>query len=315
MHAAVVHEWGAPLDVVKYEETAEPLVGPDTALVEVAAAGVNPVDWKILTGGMAAYVPTHLPLIPGWDMAGTVVMPGPTLPWLKPGDRVAAYAREDHIEFGTFAERKAVHERAIAKVPDNVGLDIAGALPLVGLTALQALDAVDVSAGDSVLIHNASGGVGTIALQLAVLRGATVAGTTSPSNNARLEARGATPVDYHHLVEDAKRVSPNGFDVIVDLIGGEAVDATQDLLKPGGRIVSIADPLTRLAGMGFVTRYWFVRPDGPGLAGLLDLVSRGDLAVDIAARYPLTQAAQALEENRTGHTSRKILIAVDSDLL
>ena len=144
MHAAVVHEWGAPLDVVKYEETAEPLVGPDTALVEVAAAGVNPVDWKILTGGMAAYVPTHLPLIPGWDMAGTVVMPGPTLPWLKPGDRVAAYAREDHIEFGTFAERKAVHERAIAKVPDNVGLDIAGALPLVGLTALQALDAVDV---------------------------------------------------------------------------------------------------------------------------------------------------------------------------
>ncbi len=127
--------------MVEVEDVEQPLVGPDAVLVEVAAAGVNPVDWKIVSGGLQGAIPTHLPMILGWDVAGTVTAVGPAITDVAVGDRVAAYARKDSVEHGTFAEQVAVPRRALAIIPSGVELAVAGALPLAGLTAEQLLDA------------------------------------------------------------------------------------------------------------------------------------------------------------------------------
>lgn len=219
---------------------------------------------------------------------------------------MAAYARKDHIQHGTYAELTAVREQAVAPVPDEVDLAHAGALPLAGLTAEQVLDATDVTAGDSVLVHAAAGGVGSFAVQLAALRGARVLGTASEANHDYLRALGAEPVTYGaQLVHNVRDVAPDGVDVVLDLVGGDALAATPLLLAEGGRLASIieADTVNRLGG-----RYVFVRPDGPMLARLLQLVAQGSLRVEIAARFPLDHAGAALEENKSGHTRGKIVV-------
>ncbi len=314
MRAAFIKSFGAPLDVVEVGEQPEPLVGPDVVVVDVAATSVNPVDWKVIAGYLQGAFPHHLPLIVGWDVAGTVSAVGPAVTTVAVGDRVAAYDREDEVEFGTFAERVSVPERAIAKVPDSLPLDIAAAVPLAGLTAEQLLDAAAVKAGDLVLVHAASGGVGSFAVQLAALRGAEVIGTASPANHDALRRLGATPVAYgENLVTDVLGVAAGGVDVIIDLAGAEALAATPQLLKRGGRVASIVDAQgvkTIAAQHGFEGHYVFVRPDAAMLARLLGLVAAGKLVVDIAGRYSLDQAAQALEANRQGHTRGKIVVTV-----
>ncbi len=312
MRAAVVREWGRPADVVHIEQVGEPVVGPDAVLVQVACASVNPVDWKIVAGGLQGAYPHHRPLIPGWDVAGTVLATGPAVTSVAPGDRVAAYARKDHVQNGTFAERVAVPDRAVAPVPHGVPDDVAAALPLAGLTAMQAIDAVEVAPPDTVLVLNATGGVGGIAVQLAQLRGARVLGSASPARLEGLAARGVEPVDYADLEPGVRAVAPDGVDVVVDLIGGESLTVAATLLRPGGRLVSITDAaaVQHLARRGVRARYVFVRPDAPMLGALLALVANGLLTVDIAARFPLEQAAEALEQSRAGHTAGKIVITV-----
>ncbi len=312
MRAAVVHEWGRPADVVHVEQVEEPVVGPDAVLVQVACAAVNPVDWKIVAGALQGAYPHHRPLIPGWDVAGTVLATGPAVTSVAPGDRVAAYARKDHVQNGTFAERVAVPDRAVAPVPHGVPDDVAAALPLAGLTAMQALDAVEVAPPDTVLVLNAAGGVGGIAVQLARLRGARVLGSASPGRFDGLAARGVEPVDYADLEAGVRSIAPDGVDVVMDLVGGESLVSAVSLLRPGGRLVSITDAQTvqQLAGSGVRARYVFVRPDAPMLGALLALVADGMLSVDVAARFPLEQVAEALEQSRSGHTAGKIVITV-----
>ena len=220
----------------------DPVVGPDSLLVEVAAAGINPVDWKIVAGYLQGAFPPHLPMIPGWDVAGTVRAVGPAVVGVAPGDRVAAYARKDHVQNGTYAELVAVPERAYAKVPEGVDLTTAGALPLAGLTAEQLLDATEVGEGDTVLVHAAAGGVGSFAVQLAALRGARVIGTASEGNHDYLRGLGAEPVTYGDaLVQNVRALAPEGVDVVIDLIGGDALEATPMLMADGGRVASIID--------------------------------------------------------------------------
>jgi NADPH:quinone reductase-like Zn-dependent oxidoreductase len=163
MRAAVVREFGEP-SVVEIAEVDDPLVGPDTVLVSVRAAGVNPVDWKVVAGGLQAWMPHHLPLVPGWDVAGVVEEVGPAVTEVAAGDRVLAYARKDHVQGGTFAEKVAVPIRAVTRIPDGIGFAPAGALPLAGLTAEQLLGATEATKADTVLVHNAAGGVGTFAV-------------------------------------------------------------------------------------------------------------------------------------------------------
>ena len=305
MRAAVIHSYGEP-DVVQTAEIDDPLVGPDSVLVEVAASGVNPVDWKVVAGALQGAFPTHLPLIPGWDVAGTVTAVGPAITDVAVGDRIAAYARKDSIEHGTYAQLVAVPRRALAHVPDGVELTTAGALPLAGLTAEQLLDAAQVGEGETVLVHAASGGVGSFAVQLAVLRGARVIGTASEANHEYVRGLGAEPVSYGDgLIDHVRAVAPDGVDAVIDLVGADALGATPQLLRSGGRVASVieADTVKELRGT-----YVFVHPDAAMLTRLLQLVADGSLKVEIAQTFPLERAGDALAAVKDGHTRGKVVI-------
>ncbi|MGI8986041.1 MAG: NADP-dependent oxidoreductase [Nocardioidaceae bacterium] len=307
MRAALIRAYGEP-DVVEIAEVDEPLVGPDSVLIEVAASSVNPVDWKIVAGYLTGAMPHHLPLIPGWDVAGTVKAVGPAVTTVSVGDRVAAYDREDHVQHGTYAELTSVPERTVARIPDGVSFEQAGALPLAGLTAAQVLDAVGVVAGDTVLVHAAAGGVGSMVVQLAAHGGARVIGTASPTNHDYLRELGAEPVAYgDHLVGNVRALAPDGVDVVIDLIGGDALAVTPELLAAGGRVVSIidADTVSQLGGA-----YVFVRGRGDQLGQLLTLVADGTLRVQIAETYPLERTADALRASMGGHVRGKVVISV-----
>ena len=305
MRACVIHEYGTP-DVVALDEVADPTPGPDGIVIDVAAAGVNPVDWKIVAGYLQGAFPHHLPMVPGWDVAGTVSAVGPAVTGFRVGDRVAAYARKDHVQHGTFAEKVLAPWRSVAHVPDGVDLSAAGALPLAGLTAEQLLDAAAVAAGDTVLVHAAAGGVGSFVVQLARLRGARVIGTASEGNHDYLRGLGVEPVSYGHgLVEAVRALAPEGVDVVIDLVGGEALEATPKLLADGGRVASIVDADTVLALGG---RYVFVQPDAAMLRRLLELVADGSLRVEVAETFPLDRAGEALARNQEGHVRGKVVI-------
>ncbi len=307
MRAAVIREFGEP-SVVEIAEVDDPLVGPDTVLVSVRAAGVNPVDWKVVAGGLQSRIPHHRPLVPGWDVAGVVEAVGPAVTEVAAGDRVLAYARKDHVQDGTFAEKVAVPIRAVTRIPDGIGFAPAGALPLAGLTAEQLLEATETTKADTVLVHNAAGGVGTFAVQLAGLRGARVIGTASPGRFDYVRSLGAEPVEYGDgLVARVRDLAPDGVDVVLDLIGGEALAATPELMAPEGRVASIIDPGT-VADLG--GRYVFVRPDAEMLARLVGYVAEGQVRVEVAETYPLDRAAEALERNKQGHTRGKIVVTV-----
>jgi NADPH:quinone reductase-like Zn-dependent oxidoreductase len=307
MRAAVIRDFGDP-SVVETGDVDDPLVGPDSVLVSVRAAGVNPVDWKIVAGYLQQRFPHHLPLIPGWDVAGVVEAVGPAVTEVETGDRVLAYARKDHVQNGTFAQKVAVPVRAVARLPDGVGFEAGGALPLAGLTAEQMLEATQVSKDDTVLVHNAAGGVGSFAVQLAAVRGARVIGTASPGRHDFLRSLGAEPVEYGDgLPGRVRGLAPEGVDVVLDVIGGEALAATPELLAGSGRVSSIveADTVAKLGG-----RYVFVRPDAAMLARLAGYVAEGRVRVEIAERFPLERAAEALARNQQGHTQGKIVVTV-----
>ncbi|MGZ4568548.1 MAG: NADP-dependent oxidoreductase, partial [Blastococcus sp.] len=151
----------------------DPPVGPDTVLVRVHAAGVNPVDMAIRAGYLASAFPHHFPIVPGWDVAGVVEAAGPAVVAFAPGDEVFGYVRRDDVQWGTAAEFVPAPQRCVARKPESLSFAEAGALPLAGLTAYQALtEALDVGEGDRVLVHRAAGGVGFNAVQIAVALGA-----------------------------------------------------------------------------------------------------------------------------------------------
>jgi NADPH:quinone reductase-like Zn-dependent oxidoreductase len=307
MRAALIRDFGEP-SVVEVGEVDDPLVGPDIVLVSVRAAGVNPVDWKIVAGYLRGAFPHHLPLIPGWDVAGVVEAVGPAVTSVEPGDRVLAYARKDHVQHGTFAEKVAVSDRAVARIHDGVEFEPAGGLPLAGLTAEQLLDAAEVSKADTVLVHNAAGGVGTFAAQLAVLRGARVIGTASRGRHDYVRSLGGEPVEYGEgLAQRVRDLAPEGVDVALDLIGGDAVAESRDALAPGGRVASVTDPHTAQQPGG---RYVFVRPDAPMLARLAGYVADGRVRVEVSETFPLDEAAQALARSKEGHARGKIVVTL-----
>lgn len=291
-------------DVLELQDLPIPTVGPGQLLVRVTRAAVNPVDWKVMSGGLDALMDAHFPVIPGWDVAGVVEQLGPDTPEFSVGDRVAAYARKIVVSGGTFAEYVVLPAEFAAAVPEGVGDRDAAALPLAGLTARRAIEALEVTESDTVLLHAASGGVGYLAAQLAVLRGATVIGTCSPGNFDKLRDVGVTPVEYGEGLEDRVReVAPDGVDAVADFVGGVR-GTTLALLKEGGRHVSIADPeVTEHGG-----RWLWVRPDGPALRQLLELVAVDRLCVDIDATYPLGEVAAAFARSRSGAANGKIII-------
>lgn len=311
MKAMVYRRYGRPEDVLERADIPEPKVGPESVLVEVAAAGVNPVDWQTMAGGLDSRFDVVFPVTPGWDLCGTVIEAGPTVTRFKRGDVVFGYARQDVVHHGCYAERISVPERLLASKPSSLDVVQAAAVPIAGLTAWQAVvDLLRVGAGESVLVQGAAGGVGGFATQIARHLGAGVIGTASPGHFANVAARGVVPIDYHgNLAVDVHRLSPDGVDAVLDLYGGDAMRVHAGLLRSSHqqkRMVSLADDGVRDIG----GRYLFARPDAAELARIGELFDGGILQPPDIQTLPFTQAAQALARSRSGATTGKIVLTI-----
>ncbi len=285
-------------------ELRDPRLGPGEVLLEVRAAAVNPVDWKLMAGGLDGMIATVFPVIPGWDVAGVVRGLGPDTPEFAPGEEVIAYARKDVVHAGTFAELVAVSARALARKPPALRWPAAAGLPLAGLTAQRMLDRLAVGEGDVLVVYGAAGGVGSIAVQLGRERGARVIGTTSQRNAEFVRGLGAEPVRYGEgLRERVRALAPDGVSAIADCVGDQ-LETTLAVLGVGGRHASIAD--------GTVAEHCgdliWVRPDGARLAELAELAARGALRVEVAATFALDEVGAAFDASRSGHTRGKLVI-------
>ncbi|MGY1914416.1 NADP-dependent oxidoreductase [Blastococcus sp. SYSU DS0973] len=288
------------------DDLPEPPVGPDTVLVRTRAAGVNPVDIGIREGGLAGFFPHHFPIIPGWDLAGVVEAVGPAIVDFAPGDEVFGYLRRDDVQWGTAAELVPAPQRCLAPKPESLSFTEAGALPLAGLTAYQALtEALEVGEGDRVLVHRAAGGVGFFAVQIAVALGATVIGTASPRNHGFLTDAGCAEVLDYSAGPVSGQLSEK-VDAVLDLNGGNALADAPEQVRDVSRIASVVDPSVN--GMG--GRYVFVRPDRHDLEELGRMADAGQLRVAVAKAFPLERTGEAQQLVAGGHVRGKVVVTV-----
>ncbi|GAB3231592.1 NADP-dependent oxidoreductase [Glycomyces halotolerans] len=306
MKAVIMRRYGGP-EELEVADVPRPEHGPGEVVIELKAASVNPVDWKIGAGRFDAHIPGDFPLAPGWDGAGTVVEVGSDVTEYAVGDEVFGYVRRPTVKWGTYAEYTIAEPNMIAPKPDRLDWPSAGGLALVGLTAVQTLDAVGVGEGDTVLVHAAAGGVGSLAVQIAAARGARVIGTASPRNHDYLRGFGAEPVEYGEgLLDRLRGLAPSGVDAALDAVGGGEVELSIEAGADPSRVVSIADPRVEDKG----GKYVFIEADSEDLRTLTDLVESGRLSVPIAAIHPLEAAARAWRENQTGRTRGKIILTI-----
>ncbi|MCC5783605.1 NADP-dependent oxidoreductase [Kocuria rosea] len=303
MKALTYARYGGP-EVLELTDLPEPKVPPGWVLLKVRSAAINPVDWKIMAGGLDPLMEVQFPVVPGWDVSGVVEAVGIDVPEWAPGDEVISYARTDWVHGGTMAEYVALPARLLAPKPASVDWDRAAALPLAGLTAYQVLGRLEAAAGETVLVHNASGGVGGYAVQLAAARGARVIGTASEANHEYLRGLGAEPVAYGDgLPERVRELAPDGVDVVVDLVGG-VVEQTLAVLKDGGRHASVADDAVEAHG----GTWMWVRPSAEDLTELGRLVDRGALRIELARSVPLAEGVEAYRLSQEGHVRGKIAV-------
>lgn len=307
MRAITYSGYGGP-EVLELTEQPTPKVGPDSVLVRVRAASVNPVDWKVRAGYLDAVLDTTFPAVPGWDVAGVVERPGLDTPELQAGDEVYGYVRKDWVQGGTFAELVAAPVRTLARKPASLSFEEAAAVPLAGLTAYQSIERAGVRAGQTVLVHAAAGGVGQFAVQIAAARGARVIGTASTGNHDHLRALGAEPVVYGDgLADRVRALAPQGVDVVLDYGSDDLVPTTRAVLAEGGTVASIVDAAARdeLGG-----HYVWVRPSTADLDALSALADAGQLRVDLAQVFDLADAAAAHEASASGHVRGKVVVRV-----
>lgn len=303
MKALTYARYGGP-EVLELTDLPLPKVPPGWVLVQVRCAAINPVDWRIMSGGLDPLMEVQFPVVPGWDVSGVVESVGIDVPEWAPGDEVISYARTDWVHGGTMAEYVALPSRLLAPKPASVDWDRAASLPLAGLTAYQVLGRLEVAADQTVLVHNASGGVGGYAVQLAVARGARVIGTASEANHDYLRSLGAEPVAYGEgLPEWVRELAPEGVDVVVDLVGG-VVEQTLAVLKDGGRHASVADDAVEAHG----GTWMWVRPSAEDLTELGRLVDQGVLRIELARSVPLAEAVEAYRLSQEGHVRGKIAV-------
>ncbi|WP_166848958.1 NADP-dependent oxidoreductase [Isoptericola sp. BMS4] len=307
MRAITYSRYGSA-DVLELTEQPDPHPGADVVVVRVKAASVNPVDWKVRQGYLDGVLETQFPVVPGWDVAGVVERVGLDTPEYAVGDEVYGYVRKDWVHGGTFAELVAAPVRTLARKPASLSFTEAAAVPLTGLTAYQSIRRAGVRAGQTVLVHAAAGGVGTFAVQIARSLGARVVGTASEGNHDFLRSLGAEPVTYGEgLADRVRAVAPDGVDVALDYVGGDAVDVSAAVLADGGTIASIADPRARDERGG---QYVWVRPSTTDLEALGALIDDGQVAVEVAQVFDLADAAEAHRASETGHVRGKIVVRV-----
>ncbi|OEE89780.1 NADPH:quinone reductase [Enterovibrio norvegicus FF-162] len=296
--------FGEP-DTLKLQQTEIPEPTTVQVLVNVAYAGVNPVDAKTRAGlGWGAEkIKDSLPWVPGFDAAGTVVN---AVGQYQAGDRVAGRI----VEGGGYGQYLCANLDALSRIPESVSFQHAASLPVAGLTALQALELADLKAGESVLILAGAGGVGHIAIQLAKTMGATVYASCSDANLEFVSQLGAKALDYRASALDAQVTD---IDVLIDLMGGDAGEAALACVKQGGRVITVptitADRIIAAAkAKGIEAQGMLVKPNPVQMDALLAKVAAGELHVEIAKTYPLEHGVQAHIDIQSGRTRGKILL-------
>ncbi|WP_368563768.1 NADP-dependent oxidoreductase [Pseudoxanthomonas sp. UTMC 1351] len=332
MKAFVIDRYGKN-EVVRAGEMPEPALRDKDVLIQIHAASVNPLDLKIRDGKLKALLPYRLPLILGNDLAGMVIRIGSGVRRFKPGDEV--YARPDANRIGTFAELIAVGEDAVASKPARLTMEEAASLPLVGLTAWQALvEKANVKPGQKVLIHAGSGGVGSIAIQLAKHLGATVATTTSTANLDWVKDLGADIViDYR---KEHFETILRDYDLVLDTQGGEVLEKSLRVLKPGGKVISISGPpdpdfaretgangILRLAmrllsyrirksarRLGVNYSFLFMRASGEQLREIGSLIDAEHIRPVVDRIFPFEATKEALAYVEEGHARGKVIVKV-----
>jgi NADPH:quinone reductase-like Zn-dependent oxidoreductase len=308
MKAIRIHEFGSP-DVLAMEDVPRPRPGPDEVLIRVAAASVNPVDYKIRAG---EFKPPglNLPLTPGCDVSGVVEEIGARVTSLHVGDEV--YALLDRVH-GGYAEFALTGAANVVLKPQSIDHLHAAAVPLAAITAWQGLfDHGGLKAGERVLIHGAAGGVGHFAVQFAKDRGAYVIVTAREEDRAQLVKWGADEViDYKR---DRFEEKVRDIDLVLDLVGGETQRLSWEVLKEGGRLVStLASPSKEEAARRHARGEVFLaEPNGEELARVRQLIDDGRVSVNVQQTFPLSETRRAQEYLEHEHVQGKVVLAVDT---
>jgi|AntRauTorckE6833_2_1112554.scaffolds.fasta_scaffold03892_7 NADPH:quinone reductase-like Zn-dependent oxidoreductase len=332
MKALQITGYGEVRKNLTYSDIETPAPGKGEVLIKVKAAAVNPIDYKIIHGLLKPVKKLTFPAPVGYDVSGIVEKCGEACSHLQPGDEV--FSRAPHE--GTFAQYVAIDESLVVKKPANLSFEEAASLPLVGLTTLQAFSKVDLKAGQSVLIHAGSGGVGSFAIQYAKLLGAKVYTTTSSRNKSWVKALGADVViDYNnnYYPEIAKEL-----DVVYDTLGEEFSVEAFDVIRNGGKVISIAGPVDEQTAKHFklnvlkrlflrflrrkVTQkqkeksasyqYHFMVPDGKQLEDIKTMAEEGKIKPVIDSVYPFDKAVEAIEKQSIGRARGKIIIQMEN---
>jgi len=315
MKAIAINEFGGR-DKLQLMDLPVPEYGPEEMLVKVRAAGVNPVDWKIREGYLNDLFPHEFPVILGWDAAGTVERVGQRVSRFKEGDEIFAYCRKPMVHGGSYADFIVLQEEHTALKPKNISFEEAASIPLAALTAFQALfDGANLTSQETVLIHAAAGGVGSFAVQLAKERGAVVLGTASAHNEEYVRNLGARQViDYtqKNFVQVVHDQFSDGVDVVFDCVGGEVLEQSAEILKQGGRLISIVDDPSGIARSDIHTEFVFVAPNSTQLKELALMTEQGRLSTHLSQTFPfgLEEARKAHELSESGHTRGKMVLVL-----
>ena len=331
MKAMIIDKYGkVPM---RMAEVPTPEINGYEVLAEIHAASINPIDFKIRDGKVKMLLKYEMPLILGNDFSGVIVKVGSQVTRFKVGD--AIYARPRKNKIGTFAEYIAIHEDDIALKPKNLSFEEAASIPLVGLTSYQALhDIMQLQKGQKILIHAGSGGVGTFAIQLAKIMGATVTTTASEAGANLVKSLGADEI-INYKTEKFEDILTN-YDAVFDTIGGTTLEKSFNIIKSGGNIVSVSGmPNARFGkefGSGFFKTllfslaskkltalekkhnaqysFLFMKPSGDQLRTIANYIESGKIKPVIDRVFPFEDAQKAMEYSEAGRAKGKIIVKI-----
>jgi len=327
MKALQIIKYGAIKDSLIFNEINKPTAKAKDVLIEVKAAAINPIDKSIILGNLQSLLPIPLPSTTAYDVSGIVVETGDEVSNFEIGDLV--YSRVPQEQMGTIAEYVAVNSAAVSKKPGNISFEEAASLPLAGLTALQSLEHVGIKENDKILIHAGSGGVGSFAIQYAKAKGAYVYTTTSTNNVKWVKSLGADRViDYK--TEDYKTIV-NDADIVFDTLGKHFTLEAFQVIKQGGKIVSVAGALDEESAKAFgmadyklpeelsklvnekeaAYKFIFMHPNGEHLGQIKALVEDGKIKPIIDKVYPFEQSIDAFTHLASGRAKGKIVVKIN----